>query len=146
MESRDTFVVCAKNNRVAALDGEPQFVVAIANFRELLANNRLDDLVGTELLCAQNFRLNAKFFVIDIERESGSLKNGIVPEKNVVAKLARGSNPDLNAAVGGLQVIAGLRCERDGCETEERKQKNAGELQKCPPVASMSNPMKPAFI
>ena len=84
----------------------------VANFGELLMDNRLDLLVVAPLLGVNNFRLNSEFPVLHIERKRGILDQSGAAEEHIVAHLSCGTDSDFDAIVGGFQIVAGLRCKR----------------------------------
>ena len=70
------FIEGAEGNGVFAVHFEVQFIVVLANLGKFLAHRRLDGLVVCAFLGRKDFGASAKGLVIDIERESGILKQG----------------------------------------------------------------------
>ncbi len=103
------FVVDAKDDRVSAVHVQAQFFVVLADLCEFLADHRFKGLVAAAFLGLEDFRFHAKLFVIDVEGEGTILQQGAAIEKNVVTNAAGGANSDFDFAVGGAQVVAGLR-------------------------------------
>ena len=80
----------------------------IANFGELLADDWLDDLIDGSRFGVENFRRDAEFLVLHVERKRGVLQYCLAFEYDVVAKMIGGANADFDAAVGRAQIVAGL--------------------------------------
>ena len=87
---------------------QTQFVVVVANFRELLADDRLNHLIVRSLFGVDDLRLDAEFFVLDVKGDGGIFENGFSLQHDVVSNLSGGANPDLDSVVGRLQVVTRL--------------------------------------
>ena len=103
------FVVGAEHDCISAFHVQPQFVVVVANLRELLPDHRFHDLIVRALLGVHHLRLHAQFLMLHVERKRAILEHRPALQHDVVADLFRGADSDFDSSVGRAQVVAGLR-------------------------------------
>ena len=94
----------------------------VTDFRELLANHRLDHLIVRSRLGIDDFRLRAKLLVFDVESDGGIFKNGASLEHDVVTDLAGSADSNLDSVVRRFQIVTRL-CGSSDDQTDVKSEK-----------------------